>query len=213
MAHEELKRRQNVMWGTGPHQRITETTPDIHELVVERLAGALHDQPRAPGCSLRRLLDLWDHVRARPRGDRARARARDTAGRPHRARELDDDRGRRADVPDDRAASAGAAAEHRFDWGDETRVRELLGDWFELIAEVHHHAWQLGGTARSGGSGSPVRLPAPLGESAPIRSHPSHAWTVMGRPRPDGRSRLRPPGAAPPPLARPAPEAQPKETP
>jgi len=24
-----------------------------------------------------------------------------------------------------------------FDWGDETRVRELLGDWFELELEAH----------------------------------------------------------------------------
>jgi ubiquinone/menaquinone biosynthesis C-methylase UbiE len=37
MAYEELKQRQSVMWGTGPYQRITETIPDIHELVVERL--------------------------------------------------------------------------------------------------------------------------------------------------------------------------------
>jgi ubiquinone/menaquinone biosynthesis C-methylase UbiE len=38
MAHEELKQRQSVMWGTGPYQRITETLTDVHELVIERLA-------------------------------------------------------------------------------------------------------------------------------------------------------------------------------
>ena len=37
MAHEELKQRQSVMWGTGPYQRVTETITDIHERVVERL--------------------------------------------------------------------------------------------------------------------------------------------------------------------------------
>ena len=38
MAYEELKQRQSVMWGKGPYQRITETLPDIHDLVIERLA-------------------------------------------------------------------------------------------------------------------------------------------------------------------------------
>jgi SAM-dependent methyltransferase len=48
MAYEELKDRQSVMWGNGPYQRVTETIPDIHELVIERL------EPR-PGL---RWLDL-----------------------------------------------------------------------------------------------------------------------------------------------------------
>ncbi len=43
MAHEELKAKQSVVWGTGPYQRITETITDIHELVVERLAPAPGD--------------------------------------------------------------------------------------------------------------------------------------------------------------------------
>lgn len=37
MAFEELKKRQSVMWGNGPYQRITETIADIHERVVARL--------------------------------------------------------------------------------------------------------------------------------------------------------------------------------
>lgn len=38
MAFEELKKKQSVMWGTGPYQRITETISHIHERVIERLA-------------------------------------------------------------------------------------------------------------------------------------------------------------------------------
>lgn len=37
MPFEDLKKRQSVMWGTGPYQRITETLRDIHELVLDRL--------------------------------------------------------------------------------------------------------------------------------------------------------------------------------
>ena len=40
MAYEELKERQSAMWGRGRYQRITETIPDIHALVIERLAPA-----------------------------------------------------------------------------------------------------------------------------------------------------------------------------
>ena len=39
MAYQELKQRQSAMWGTGAYQRVTETFPDIHERVVERLAA------------------------------------------------------------------------------------------------------------------------------------------------------------------------------
>ncbi len=38
MAFEELKAKQSVVWGTGPYQNVTETIPDIHERVIERLA-------------------------------------------------------------------------------------------------------------------------------------------------------------------------------
>lgn len=44
MAYEELKERQSVMWGTGPYQRITETLPDIHERVIERLRPVSGDR-------------------------------------------------------------------------------------------------------------------------------------------------------------------------
>jgi SAM-dependent methyltransferase len=44
MAHEELKQRQSVMWGNGPYQRITETIPDIHDRVIERLAPRRGDR-------------------------------------------------------------------------------------------------------------------------------------------------------------------------
>ena len=37
MAFAELKARQSVMWGNGPYERITNTLPDIHELVIERV--------------------------------------------------------------------------------------------------------------------------------------------------------------------------------
>jgi ubiquinone/menaquinone biosynthesis C-methylase UbiE len=37
VVFEELKKRQSVMWGNGPYQRITETVSDIHDLVIERL--------------------------------------------------------------------------------------------------------------------------------------------------------------------------------
>jgi SAM-dependent methyltransferase len=44
MAFDELKARQAVMWGNGPYQRITETLPDIHGLVIERLAPSPGDR-------------------------------------------------------------------------------------------------------------------------------------------------------------------------
>ena len=44
MPYEELKRRQSVIWGNGPYQRITETISDIHDLVAERLAPAPGDR-------------------------------------------------------------------------------------------------------------------------------------------------------------------------
>lgn len=38
MAFEELKQKQSVVWGTGPYQNITETIPDLHDRVIDRLA-------------------------------------------------------------------------------------------------------------------------------------------------------------------------------
>jgi ubiquinone/menaquinone biosynthesis C-methylase UbiE len=40
MAYEELKAKQSVMWANGPYQAITETFPEIHQLVVETLGAA-----------------------------------------------------------------------------------------------------------------------------------------------------------------------------
>jgi SAM-dependent methyltransferase len=37
MPFEELKQRHAVVWGAGPYQGITETIPDIHRAVIERL--------------------------------------------------------------------------------------------------------------------------------------------------------------------------------
>ena len=37
VAYEELKKKQSVIWGTGPYQRVTETITDIHEAVVDRI--------------------------------------------------------------------------------------------------------------------------------------------------------------------------------
>lgn len=48
MPFEELKQRHAVVWGSGPYQGVTETIPDLHRLVIERL------DPQ-PG---QRLLDL-----------------------------------------------------------------------------------------------------------------------------------------------------------
>ena len=78
MAHEELKQRQSVMWGTGPYQRITETIADIHELVIDRL------DPQ-PG---ERWLDLACGTGAVAERAAARGRARDR-GRPRAGADRD----------------------------------------------------------------------------------------------------------------------------
>jgi SAM-dependent methyltransferase len=41
MAFEELKKKQSVVWGNGPHQRITETIADLQDRAIE----ALEPQP------------------------------------------------------------------------------------------------------------------------------------------------------------------------
>jgi 2-polyprenyl-3-methyl-5-hydroxy-6-metoxy-1,4-benzoquinol methylase len=61
----KLKRRQSVMWGNGPYERVMDTIADVHALVVERL------EPQ-PG---RRWLDLAC-------GTGAVAERAATAGRP-----------------------------------------------------------------------------------------------------------------------------------
>jgi SAM-dependent methyltransferase len=37
MAFEELKQRQSEIWGAGEYQGVTETIPDVHDTVVERM--------------------------------------------------------------------------------------------------------------------------------------------------------------------------------
>ena len=37
MPFEALKQRHAVVWGSGPYQRMAETTTDVHERVQERL--------------------------------------------------------------------------------------------------------------------------------------------------------------------------------
>jgi hypothetical protein len=93
---------------------------------------------RSPGRKLRQgLVDRWDHVCARPRGGRPRAGPRHRPRRKDRPRQLDPDGRPREDVQGDGPVPAGAASEQPFDWGDEARVRELLGDDFDLVVEEH----------------------------------------------------------------------------
>src|SRR5919106_1068382 len=150
MAFEELKARQSVIWGKGPYQRISETITDIHELVVDRLepgpgvrwldlacgTGAVAERAAAVGASVVGV-DLAPALIETAK-DRARERARVTR-------------------PGGRIALAnwtpgpGVADLFRimlpfqpapppsspFDWGDESRVRELLGEAFDLQFEKH----------------------------------------------------------------------------
>jgi hypothetical protein len=37
MAFEELKKKQSVVWGNGPYQRITETIADLQDRAIEAL--------------------------------------------------------------------------------------------------------------------------------------------------------------------------------
>ena len=193
MAHEELKQRQSVMWGNGPYQRITETIPDIHELVVERLSpqagdrwldlacgtGAIAERAAAAGADvtavdLAPVLIETAKERAAERQLRIDYRVGDverldlpdatfqkvasTCGimfapdHEAAAREL-----ARVTTPGGRIALAnwtptsGMAKVFKvmapyqpapppsnpFEWGDESHVRDLLGDSFELEFEEH----------------------------------------------------------------------------
>jgi ubiquinone/menaquinone biosynthesis C-methylase UbiE len=191
VAHEELKDRQSVMWGTGPYQRITETLTDIHALVVERLGpqpgmrwldlacgtGAVAERAAAAGAEVSGIdlapalietakeraaqlgLDIQYAV-----GDSERLELPDgsfdvvssTCGvmfspdHAATAREL-----ARVTTPGGRIGLANWTAtggvgrmfkvmapfqpapppSSPFDWGDESRVRELLGEWFDLTFE------------------------------------------------------------------------------
>jgi ubiquinone/menaquinone biosynthesis C-methylase UbiE len=193
MAFEELKQRQSMMWGNGPYQRITETLPDIHELVIDRLAAG-------PGM---RWLDLACGTGAV--AERAAARGAHVTGVDLSAALIDTARQRAGELgmeidyrvgdcedldladasfdavsstcgimfaPDHEATAQELARITRpggrialanwtptgglarmfammapfqpdpppsnpFDWGDARRVRELLGQWFELELDEH----------------------------------------------------------------------------
>ena len=193
MAYEELKQRQSVMWGTGPYQRITETIPDIHELVVERLdprpdqrwldlacgTGAVAERAAARGAAVTGI-DLAPVLIETAR-ERASEQGLEIDYRVGDCEHLDVPDGSFDAVsstcgimfaPDHEATAAELARVTRpggriglanwtptggvarmfrmmapfqpapppsspFDWGDETRVRELLGDAFELELEEH----------------------------------------------------------------------------
>jgi SAM-dependent methyltransferase len=193
MAYEELKQRQSVMWGTGPYQRITETIPDIHEIVVERLdprpdqrwldlacgTGAVAERAAARGAAVTGI-DLAPALIETAR-ERASEHGLEIDYRVGDCEHLDVPDGDFDAVsstcgimfaPDHEATAAEVARVTRpggriglanwtptgglarmfrmmapfqpapppsnpFDWGDETRVRELLGDSFELELEEH----------------------------------------------------------------------------
>jgi SAM-dependent methyltransferase len=191
MAYQELKQRQSVMWGTGPYQRITETIPDIHELVIERLGprpdqrwldlacgtGAVAERAAERGATVTGI-DLAPALIETAK-ERAAERGLEIDYRVGDCENLDVPDGAFDAVsstcgimfsPDHEATAREIARVTReggrialvnwtptgglgkmfkmmapfqpapppsspFDWGDERRVRELLGDSFELELE------------------------------------------------------------------------------
>ena len=191
MSFEELKKRQSVMWGNGPYQRITETITDVHDLVADRLAPELGDRWLDLACGTGAMAERASAAGARVTGvdlaptliEHARERAAE------RGLSIDYVVGdvEQLDFPDasfdkvsstcgimftpDHQASAAELARvtapggrialanwtpasgmakvfkvmapyqpapppsNPFEWGDESHVRELLGDSFEIAFE------------------------------------------------------------------------------
>ena len=50
MAFEDLKRRQSVVWGSGPFEQIEHVIADMHDLLVERLAPRTGERWLDVGC-------------------------------------------------------------------------------------------------------------------------------------------------------------------
>jgi SAM-dependent methyltransferase len=193
MAYEELKQRHSVMWDAGPYQRITETIPDIHDLVVERLTprpdqrwldlacgtGAVAERAAARGAAVTGIDLAPGLIRtARERGAESgleidyRVGDCESLKLPDGAFDVVSSTCGIMFAPDHEATAGELARVTRpggriglanwtptggvarmfrmmapfqpapppsnpFDWGDETRVRELLGDRFELELEQH----------------------------------------------------------------------------
>jgi SAM-dependent methyltransferase len=193
MAFEDLKKKQSVVWGNGPYQRITETLLDIHERVVERLApsegdswldlacgtGAVAERAAAAGATVTGL-DLAPVLIETAKGRAAELGLdiRYTVGDVEQLEFEDASFDKVSSTcgimfsPDHEAAARELARVTRpggqialanwtptgglarmfkvmapylpapppsspFDWGDESRVRELLGESFELTLEEH----------------------------------------------------------------------------
>ena len=193
MAYEQLKERQSVMWGNGPYQRVTETLPDIHEQLIERLAPAPGvrwlDVACGTGAVAERAAESGANVTGVDLAPVLIETARERAA--EQGLEIDYRVGdcEQLDLPDasfdavssscgvmfapDHEATARELARvtrpgglvalanwtptgglarmfgvmkpflpapppsNPFDWGDEQRVRELLGDAFDLRLEEH----------------------------------------------------------------------------
>jgi Methyltransferase domain len=146
MAFQELKERHSVMWGNGPYQRISETITDIHDVVIERLAPEPGDELLEFACGTGAVAELGAERGAQVTGVDLAPVLIATANEAV-AREL-----ARVVRPGGLVALANwtptggvgkmfkVMAPYQpapppsspFDWGDETRVGELLGESFEL---------------------------------------------------------------------------------
>ncbi|MBA3841878.1 MAG: class I SAM-dependent methyltransferase [Actinobacteria bacterium] len=58
MAHEELKRRQSVMWGAGSFDEVAEFLGDVHEAVAEALLPADGERWLDLACGTGRIAEL-----------------------------------------------------------------------------------------------------------------------------------------------------------